>query len=203
MSSNEKKIATFWQWFVKNEKAIKECIELDSSPNQAYIVDQMNELILDLGVFTWDIGLDNTDQWFLTISPNGNSDYLSISQEIMLASPDHMLWTFHSSKPAQKWNRKFMIFTEDMEEAHIDASGWSYIALREEDNTLEIILEATNIDQLDDHTAEEAANQFLLKELGEEVKIQRVSTFTIVTRLEAHYQPNKVSIEGLSADVDA
>lgn len=203
MNPRQDKIETFWQWFVKNESVIKECIEQETAPNQAYVVNQMNELILDLGVFTWDIGLDESNNWFLLISPNGNRDNLSISQHIILEAPTHLNWNFHASRPAKNWNRRFIVHSFDMEEIDVDASPWEYIAFREEDNRLEIILEAKNIDHLDPETAESAANQFLVGELGEETRINRIAALQIVKSVDTVYEKEKVSISELKSHVEA
>lgn len=189
MSSNEDKISAFWQWFVKSEKVIKECIELDASPNQDYIVNQMNELILDLGVFTWDIGLDDLNEWFLTISPNGNNDYLKISQEIVLAAPAHINWTFHSSKPAKNWDRKFVVHSYEMEEYPIDAGSWEFVISKNKENTIDLIIVAGNMDHVDPDTAELAANQFLVTELGELITIRRIGSVSIVDTINDSKEP--------------
>jgi len=189
MSANEDKITAFWKWFVKSEKVIKECIELDSSPNQDYIVHEMNELILDLGVFTWDVGLDDFNDWFLTISPNGNSDYLKVSQEIILAAPNHMNWTFHSSKPAKVWDRKFLVYSFEMEEYSIDAGSWEFVISNNEENTIDLIIVADNLAHLDPDTAELAANQFLVSELGELTTIRRIGSVSIVEKIEERREP--------------
>jgi hypothetical protein len=197
MSSNEDKITAFWQWFVKSEKVIKECIELDSSPNQSYIVDQMNELILDLGVFTWDVGLDTSNQWFLTISPNGNNEYLKVSQEIMLSSPEHMNWNFHSSKLAKDWNRKFTVHSFEMEEFSVDAESWEFISTKNDENTFDLVLIASNVKHFDADTTELVAHQFLVSELGELVTITRIATVALVTEIEGDKEALRTPISKL------
>ena len=94
MELNDDTILGFWQWFVKNERTIKECIENDNSVHREFVVEQLNERILSFGMLTWDIGLNEDDNWFLTLSPNGNKDILKISQSIMAEAPDHMDWIF-------------------------------------------------------------------------------------------------------------
>ncbi len=202
MKSREDKIDAFWQWFVKNEAVIKECIDLDTSPNQSYVVNQMNELILDLGVFTWDMGLNEQDNWFLMISPNGNADNLGISQQLIVEAPPHIKWQFHSSRPAKNWDRCFTVHSFDMQEMAVDASNWNLVAIDQDDNQLEIIIEAKNIGHLDPETSESAANQFLVGELGEELRINRIAKVQIVKSVDAVYEKEKVSVSKLKKHVE-
>lgn len=178
----------FWRWFVKNENIIKNCIENDSSPDREYVVDQLNELILSIGTFTWDIGLDDNNAWFLTISPNGDKDLLKVTKEIMRFAPDHMNWIFYSSKPVKNWNRTFSVYNYDFDVVEVDASAWHYVCFEEDDGRIELMLEAENIEHLDSEMALSAANQFVLNELGEELKIRRIASVEIVDKLDGEYE---------------
>lgn len=191
---NENKILAFWQWFVKSESIFNECIENEASENREYVVEQLNEQILGLGVFSWDIGLDDNDNWFLLISPNGNPDQFEVSQDIMELAPEHLDWLFYASKPAQDWNREFTVFDNYMNEEVIDASGWHCVILEDEDENLELILEAKNVAHLDLDIAEFAAEEFVIKEIGESARIQLISSIQIVTELDPDYASEKVSV---------
>ena len=197
MEMNDDNIIRFWQWFVKNESTIKECIENDRSEHRQYVVDQMNEHILNLGVLTWDIGLNDDENWFLTLSPNGNQDMLKVSQRIIADAPEHMDWLFYASKPAKNWNRKFTIYDNALDEAFIDASQWHYVVFEEEDGTLELVLEGQNITHLDPEVAETAAEQFVIQELGEVTWILRISSIVIVPVLESEYEATKTPVSEL------
>lgn len=202
MNSNEEKILKFWQWFVKNEDNIKNCIENESAKDREFIVDQLNEYILDIGTFTWDIGLDDTNSWFLTISPNGDEDLFKVTQEVISYAPDHMNWIFYSSKPAKIWDRKFEIYNTEFDVVSIDASYWHYIAFEDEDGRLELILEARNIIHLDYDTAVTAANQFVIGELGEALQIKRISSIEIVDQFDEEYEETKYSIDELKEHLE-
>jgi hypothetical protein len=193
-SPNEDKIMDFWRWFVKNEGTIQRCIENESQADRDYVVEQMNSLVLNIGTFTWDVGLNDSNNWFLTISPNGDKDLLKLSTEIMAFAPDHMNWEFHASKPAKNWDRKFSVYNDNFDLQDIDAASWHYAVFQEEDGTLELILEAKNIGHLDKETAETAAHQFLTHELGEQLKIERISSVSILHEIELEYQTSKSPI---------
>lgn len=197
MKIQEEKIQAFWKWFIKNESLIKSCIENESSTEQAHIVEQMNNFILDIGMLTWDLGLDDSNAWFMTLSPNGDKELLEISQRIIENAPTQLEWAFNSSKPAKVWERTFTVYNNNMDEVHIDASSWHYVAQEETDQKIKLIFEAKNIQHLDEETAETAANLFLVQEIGEKTKIVRVSSITIVHELESGYQELKSSINEL------
>lgn len=197
MELNDDNILRFWQWFVKSEATIKECIENENSAHREYVIDQMNEHILSLGVLTWDIGLNDDENWFLTLSPNGNHDMLKVSQKIMIDAPEHMDWLFYASKPAKSWNRQFSIYDDNMDEAFIDASLWHYIVFEEEVGKLELVIEAKNIAHLDSEVAETAAEQFVIHELGELTWIKNVASVEIVHALESEFEPTKTPVTEL------
>jgi len=202
MELNNDNILGFWQWFVKNENTIKECIENEDSAQQEFIVEQMNEHILGLGVLTWDVGLDDDGRWFLKLSPNGNKEMLEVSQKIMDEAPEHMGWLFYASKPAKTWNRKFTIYDSYMDEQFIDASQWQYVVFDEDDGTLELIIEANNTSHLDSEVAETAAEQFVIQEVGELTRILFVSSIVIMDTLESDYQSSKAPITELKEHLD-
>lgn len=194
MELSEDNIIGFWQWFVKNESKIKDCIENENSTHKEYVVEQLNEQILSLGIFTWDVGLNDDQKWFLTISPNGNQEMYNISHEIMAVAPNHMDWLFYAGKPAKKWNRQFAVYDDEMEEQFIDASQWHYLVFVEEDGKLELVIEANNINHLDTDTADLAAEYFVTHELSERIRIQNISSIIVVPELDIEDQLSKISV---------
>lgn len=191
---NEEKILAFWQWFVKSESIIKECIENENSTHKEYVVDQLNELILSIGIFSWDIGLDDDDNWFLMISPNGEEDMFKLSKAIMSYAPEHMDWLFYSSRQPLNWNREFTVYDTEMDEVTIDANNWHVLIIEDEQENLELILEAKNISHLDEETSGIAVEQFLVKEIGEAKLMESISSLSIVEEMEKEHQEVKVSV---------
>ena len=64
MQINEDKLEAFWQWFVKNSTIIKQVIEHNDTNQSERIVEELNNFILDFGMFTWDIGQNEDNVWF-------------------------------------------------------------------------------------------------------------------------------------------
>ena len=80
MNLEEEKIEAFWEWFVQNDPRIKKCIEDSNAPDREYIIENLNNHILNIATLTWDIGLDANDEWFFMTSPNGVKELLPICQ---------------------------------------------------------------------------------------------------------------------------
>ncbi len=197
MKEEYDKIEAFWRWFVQNNSFIQNSIQNESAKDRATVVEQMNNYILDLGLFTWDLGLNDENTWFLTISPNGDSELLEISQRIMEDAPTHLDWEFHASKPAKNWNRIFFVYNEHMDEIEIDANDWEFVATQAGGGKITLWLEAKNIQTLDTETADQAAHLFLVNEIGELAKITQLKDVKIVSALETELEISKSSIEQL------
>ncbi len=197
MELNDDTILGFWQWFVKNEKLIKDCIENENSTHREFVVDQMNEHILGMGMFTWDLGLNDDNNWFLLLSPNGDKDMLKVSQHIMTFAPEHMDWLFYSSRPPRNWDRQFVVYDELHDEQPIDASEWQYLIFEDEDDALVIVLEAKNMTHLNEDISETAAEQFIIHELGELAWMLHVGSVEIVPTVEPNHEELKNHVSEL------
>lgn len=197
MELNNDNIERFWQWFVKNERMIKECIENERSTHRDLIIDQMNEHILGLGMLTWDMGLNDENNWFLMLSPNGDSEMLKVSQRAMSEAPEHMDWLFYSSRPAKNWNRQFVVYDELHDEQTIDASDWHYLVFDGDEDKLALIIEASNVSHLNEELAETAAEQFIIHELGELAWILQVGSVEIVSIVEPDHEEMKNHVSDL------
>jgi hypothetical protein len=192
---NDTKIENLWRWFVANEKQIIDSFQNESLAN--HIVENLDNLILDFGMFTWEIGPGKVKPWFLTISPNGDRDLIRVSQKIIEHAPNLDDWEFNYCKPAKDWDRKFIIYDSNMNEQNIDASNWKYVMLRNEDGMIDLILEAKNITHWDHDTARTAADIIVTSEIGEETKIQKILSVDIVDKLERQYNSRKTEIQYL------
>lgn len=192
---NDTKIENLWRWFVANEKQIIDSFQNESLAN--HIVENLDNLILDFGMFTWEIGPGKVKPWFLTISPNGDRDLIRVSQKIIEHAPNLDDWEFNYCKPAKDWDRRFIIYDSNMNEQNIDASNWKYVMLRNEDGMIDLILEAMNITHLDHDTARTAADIIVTSEIGEETKIQKILSVDIVDKLERQYNSRKTEIQYL------
>ncbi|MBL1281544.1 MAG: hypothetical protein COA33_014810 [Fluviicola sp.] len=189
------KIENLWNWFVNNEDEIIDIIDNELAAD--YIVESLDNRILDFGLFSWEIAPGKLKPWSLTISPNGDADLLKISREIMNNAPRLSNWEFHYCKQAKDWNRTFEIYDELMNEHSVIASNWKFVALPKKGNQVQLIIEADNILHLDDETRLSAGELFVLNEIGEKARIQKVDSVHVFTELEEMYEGLKISIDEL------
>ena len=183
-----------------NESQIIDSFQNESLAN--CIVENLDNLILDFGMFTWEIGPGKVKLWYLTISPNGDRDLLRTSQKIIEHAPNLEDWEFNYCKPAKDWDRRFIIYDNNMNEQNIDASNWNYVVLRNKDGMIDLILEAKNISHLDHDTARTAADIIVTSEIGEETKIEKILSVDIFDKLERQYDSQKAEIQYLKKDLN-
>jgi len=193
--SQSDKIDAFWSWFATNESAIVRAIEGESASES--VVENLDNLILDIGAFYWEIGPGINKPWCLTISPNENKDLLKISRQIVETALELDNWEFNYFKPAKDWDRTFVIYDDLMNEQQVDASSWNYVALTHQDEMVALILEASNIQHLDKETALTAAGLVVLSEIGEEFRINKIAEVTIVSNLDDQYSSKRKGIKYL------
>ena len=197
------KISDFWSWFEENETRIKECIENDIISEKEFVNEKLNDFILSIGLFTWEIGINEKGSWFLTISPNGNKDLLQLSRKIIRGAPANNTWLFHSGKPAKNWDRIIRVYDNKLDQTHIDSSEWYFYSFARNDGIIELIIEAENSGHLDEDTAHSAADYFVNNELGEAKRIELFAPIKIVSELEPAYAENKQPISNFKNHIEA
>ncbi len=191
------KTNSLWQWFADNEQKIKDAINDGTAFEREYIVESLNDLILDLGMFSWEIGPGQESEWSLTISPNGDRKRMLQSKKIIETAPSLGAWEFHYCKPARAWDRTFQLYDDFMIQHVVDASGWHFVSLPQPDGLIHITLEAPNIGRLDSYTAQTAAEIVVTNEIGEESKILHVGTIEIVREMVKDMADAKASLSYL------
>lgn len=183
------KIDLFWEWFGTNEEQIKATLLGDSDQAKETLVQSLNNQVLSLGMFTWELGYGTNRPFYLTISPNGSRELLALSREIIAAAPYLPDWELHHAKPAQVWDLKFRIYDEDYNERDVDASKWKFSLRAHNSRLVIVVLEAANIVHIDEETTRTATEQVVTGLLGEEQKILYVYKILLMDQLTATSQP--------------
>lgn len=186
----EEKIDAFWEWFVEYGATILEFFDEDSHVDKNALIEEINNQVLDFGMFSWEIGPGRSRKYYLTISPNGKPEQLELSRKIMAAAPDLSDWEFHHAKPAKAWNLQFTIYDDFMREQLIDASEWQFALVPRPGHQVDIFLQAGNIDFLDADTRATAGDLVVTNLLGEERKINYVRRIEV---LSAHEEPQRAA----------
>lgn len=197
---NEEQVEEFWQWFVKNEALVKACITNPENDAREFVIENLNNHILSFGPLKWDLGLNDNNEWFFTISPNCDEHLLEITEEIIALAPHFLNWNFNDSVPAKEWDRQFSLYDHEMEILHVDASKWYYIAFAAGEK-VELIIEAPNMNFAQEETVAVAGNLFLMNEIGERLLIERIDKYSLVPELDEEDQEYKYPIGDLKEHI--
>lgn len=188
-TSTYDKIDAFWDWFGANDEYIRETLLGHSDQEKEALVQTLNNFILAIGMFTWELGHGKSKPFYLTISPNNSRELLELSRDIMESAPYLPDWELHHAKPAQVWDLKFRIYDEDYNEWDVDASKWKFVLREHPGEGVLVVVEAANISYLDAETTRTAVEQVVTGLLGEEQKIEHVRKIEIRNQLSASSTP--------------
>lgn len=197
----EENILEFWRWFVKNEPRIKDCISKKDLIEQEKIVKSLNEYILGFGAFSWDTGQDENDHWFLTISPNLDPELLKISKVVIDLAPTHLDWKFYSSKPSKQWNYQLEVYDELMDVFKVDSSLWNFVALEEDDGSIELNFELFDFSKRHEEAIENAITAFMINEVGEEFLATQISNIELFDQFDDDFNDMKASVTVMKSDL--
>jgi hypothetical protein len=170
----DKDILNFWSWFAKKSNS------LQSDNYDQNILHELDKIISNwhLG---WEIGPGLSKENSLTISPNGDKNLLDKTNGIINKAPRLDNWEFYSAKQAKEnWYLARLVDTD----FEIDASSWTYVLLKYEDEKIEILLKADTLANLDKKTKELAADLILTNLLGEKLKIQKIDFIDVVEKFD-------------------
>ena len=181
------KIEAFWQWFRQMETEIANYFGPESTANEQDLIEQINNRVLDFGLFAWEIGPHEDRGFYLTISPNGDQERLTLSQLLVSKAPPLRNWVFFPAKPPKKWDFLLTVYDDFMMERTVEVFRWNYVLLEYPDDSLEVILEANNMSFLDKEGRQAAGESVLNNIIGEEAKIQFVDKMRIVESLDDEY----------------
>ena len=170
----DKDILNFWNWFDRNSN------NLQSDNYDKILLDELDKIISiwDLG---WEIGPGLSKENSLTISPNGEKKLLDKTNDIINKAPQLDDWEFYCAKrPKENWH---LVTLTDID-LEINASNWTYILLKYEDEKVEILIKADALSNLDKKTKELAADIVLTNLLGEKLKIQKIDFIDVVDEFD-------------------
>ncbi len=201
MFLQEENAESLWRWFYQNQNIIVASLEERDSSNDEKIVEQLNELVLSFGKLGWEMGKGINKPWSFTLTPNGDEQLLALTKEIVALAPQLDQWEFFASKQTKPWDRTFTTYDDNLQPHEIDASAWSYVALDNGQNRINIVIEASNLSYLDDDTAFKAAEFVVQQELGEETMIAKIGIIDVADELTEEDQKFKKHISELRSDI--
>ena len=188
-NKQKKRIASFWDWFQQMENQFKAYFDDEPIVNKEFLVESMNNRVLDFGLFSWQMGPGNEKPFYFTISPNGNQQRLELSKIIIGAAPNLNDWEFNFAKPAKDWDFKLLLYDNFMRECQIDVALWQYILVQKPNSKVDIFLDLQGAEKIDEDTRLTAIDIALTNILGEERKIlvlNKIEIFEADTTIETN-----------------
>lgn len=183
------KISSFWEWFEIQEKRIREILDDERHPEREELVQMMDNQVLSLGLFTWEMGPDGSSAFYLTISPNGDPELLKLSQSIVEASPALPAWTFYHAKPIKEETIELKLYDEEYNLHFVHAKDWRFDLSPTSNGQVDITIVAKNMKHLDRETQIGAGNLVISSLLGEECHILYVRHVRVTTQADSKDRP--------------
>lgn len=187
----DKNIIEFWDWFTANSS------NLNSDKISNMLINELNNRILLLGDYNWEIREGNNKPNMLIISPGGDINLLESTKKIVSLSPALMEWEFYYYKPEKKWNYQFSIEDDDGVKRMVNATDWEYVLLKFDDGTYDIIIKADSLKTLSEQKRLTAVDIVLESILGEEISLLFIKNIEIVEGFSGEYFPKKNTIKFL------
>jgi len=180
-------IKNFWEWFLAH------CNDFGEKFENEKLINELDERILNLGDFVWEIGPGVEHSHMLVISPGGDPELLKKTKEIISYSISCEGWEFYYSKPPKEWNLLFIFQKDNGEEIEIDGGHWKYTLLKFDDGMFKVIFKASGLSTLSTDERLTAAEIILDGILGEEFRILRIGEIGVVDEFEDQCNSNDIS----------
>jgi hypothetical protein len=174
-------INMFWDWFAKHY------IDLGTNFDNEKVLKELDDQLMSLGDFAWEIGPGTKIANQLVISPGGDVTLLPITKEIVSYAKNIPGWEFHYAKPPKEWDFIFDFENHNGEVINIDASNWQYVLLRYEDGGFEIIIQTHDLVGLNEEDKLTASEILLDGALGEEIRMLHICYIDVVERFDNQY----------------
>lgn len=196
------KIISFWEWFETHERSIKGILEDELHPERDELVQTMDNHILGLGLFTWEMGTVGSNSFYLTISPNGDPYLLELSKSIVAASPALPYWTFYYAKPVKEEPIELKLYDEEYNLHFVNAQKWQFGLSLSQNGKVDITIVAKNMRHLDHETQTEASGLVISSLLGEENKILYIGKVYVLTHFNSEEPAKLVTSQALKNEFD-
>lgn len=193
-------INEFWEWFSLYQPLLEAIIEADGHPKTEEIIQSLDQHILGMGKIKWEIGNPHPNQYSFTLSPNNERELLEVTKSIIANEPSLNAWTFYYAAQATG-KLQLQVYDHNMDVQDVDASSWRAFLSPEGDGRHELVLEASNIEYLDEDTQMIAADLILTALIGEEEKINCLSGLELSFELESDQEKSAFPIADLLQNI--
>lgn len=172
MENNEKRINEFWTWFIKHKTYLT---PENISDN---LISKLDDKILSLGDFSWEIHKGDTEENMLIISPGGDVDLIPETNKVIRLAPKIENWEFRYYKPSKNWDFQLTLYEEDNVKKILDVKDWEYVLYKFRDGTFDIIFKTRNLSSV---TKDE---QLLIADIVLESIIGEKNSLRLIKKIE-------------------
>jgi len=184
------KYSDFWQWFLKNR------FEFEVSNFKEESIQDMDNRILTMGDFAWEIGPGKLKRFSLSISPGGDKLLIGKTKEIVAEAPILNDWEFNYAKPEKEWDNYFESIWKNRK-VEIEISSWKYILYKYEKGVYDIEIFPFGIKSemlLDKDHMQGLAEMVVQSLIGEEKRLTRINGIEVRTDLPLTFESKETSI---------
>jgi hypothetical protein len=186
----DQSIESFWNWFTVNAS------RFDNQSTTDDFIAELDDRILDIGDFTWEVGPGIHKEYQLVISPHGDKDLLKQTRNIVAMAPVLDQWEFYPARQPLQGSPIFILHT-DKGDVSFDASNWQYILYKFPDNTFDIVLKASTIQDFSPTDQAMAACLAIDGIIGEELRIAVFVEIEVVKEFEEGEKPGAPTLPNL------
>jgi hypothetical protein len=192
---NQDDVLIFWDWFYKNINSLEN--------GDKDVINQLDQKIVSLGDFAWEIGPGKVERNSFVISPNGRKDLLTLTKQIIKVAPNCEGWEFRYAKPPKDWDLIFNIQNSHGRPIEINAKNWEYVLFEFPDRTFDIVIKAPSLIDLEDNEKTYCAEIVLDGILGEEKHIELIENIEIVNEFDEDLNGRKSSIKSINSHINS
>lgn len=186
-------IDAFWAWFSETSDLIA------ADPTDEALVEELDRRVSRLGCPAWEIGPGSEEDWFLALSPAGDSEALPLTQEIVSQAPRIPGWELLPHRPRKSWLLQFEIEGESGP-IEIDARSWQFVAYRYPDGVYDLVVSVGRETDLGTEDRDLAVRMAVEGQLGEEALLTRINEIEAVVELSADQAGKARPLTSLGTD---
>ena len=181
-------VPRFWEWFADNQAALAMASVPDS------LVVELEARLFAICKLDWEIGPGRNAPNMLALSPRGDPGLLQLTRGIVAQAPPLSGWEFHPAKPPRTWNLVFTLEKADSR-TEIDAKLWEFVLYKFRDGTFDLLLKPERNLALPEDYLGWAAIIIADGEIGEETRMERISTLEVVNSWDDKSAKNASKLE--------
>lgn len=174
------KARDFWSWFSGVVPQLQQQLDDDSVDDG--LLGELDQAILSLGDFGWEVGPDEDGSGYIfVLSPGSDLELLKEAEAVIAEAPRFARWRLFSCRPKKTgWTLKFLVYDEAGREFEFDGSTCEFKIVIEGGKS-RVLLRGPGFRLLPGSRHHDAAGILLDGILGESARMKLVSSYEVVS----------------------